>query len=152
MSFASFGGKTQSRTREIVQFNILLENENPVAVSAIVVDKITAPLNVAGLYDIQQMPYLKGLKFAHPASPSETSFEVEMLIGIDHYWKIVQSRVVRGDGPTAIESKLGYLISGPTSTQKDAEESFAMCVLQNDDDEALNRFWQTEALGTCEGG
>lgn len=72
LSFASFGGKTQSRTREIVHFDVVLENENPVAVSAIVVDKITAPLIVAGLYDIQQLPYLKGLKFAHPASPSET--------------------------------------------------------------------------------
>ena len=36
-----------------------------------------------------------------------------MLIGADAYWSIVQETVIRGPGPTAVESKLGYLLSGP---------------------------------------
>ena len=36
-----------------------------------------------------------------------------MLIGADAYWSIVQKTVIRGPGPTAVESKLGYLLSGP---------------------------------------
>ena len=34
-------------------------------------------------------------------------FEVSLLIGVDHYWKLVGDHVTRGDGPTAIQSKLG---------------------------------------------
>ena len=35
-----------------------------------------------------------------------------MLIGADAYWSIVQETVIQGPGPTAVQSKLGYLLSG----------------------------------------
>ena len=36
-----------------------------------------------------------------------------MLIGADFYWTFVGDHTVRGEGPTAQQSKLGYLLSGP---------------------------------------
>lgn len=36
-----------------------------------------------------------------------------MLIGADAYCSVVQETVIRGPGPTAVESKIGYLLSGP---------------------------------------
>jgi len=40
-------------------------------------------------------------------------FEIALLIEADAYWKLVQDHIVRGDGPTAAQPKLGYLLSGP---------------------------------------
>ena len=37
---------------------------------------------------------------------------ISLLIGADHYWDIVQDHIIRGNGPTAMQSKLGYLLSG----------------------------------------
>ena len=41
-----------------------------------------------------------------------------MLIGTNAYWSIVQETVVRGPGPTTVESKLGYLLSRPLCNYK----------------------------------
>ena len=40
-------------------------------------------------------------------------FFITLLIGADHYWEIVEDHVIRSNGPTAVGSKLGYLLSGP---------------------------------------
>ena len=40
--------------------------------------------------------------------------EVDILIGSDHYWKLVTGEVIwSGDGPMAIQTKLGWVLSGP---------------------------------------
>ncbi|VDI48275.1 Hypothetical predicted protein [Mytilus galloprovincialis] len=56
--------------------------------------------------------YLSGLRLAHPVSDMD-KFRISFLIGSDYYWDIVEDTVIRGPGPTAVESKLGYLLSGP---------------------------------------
>ena len=44
---------------------------------------------------------------AHPLN-ADKEFDVSLLVGVDHYWDIVGDAIVRGDGPTAVESKVGY--------------------------------------------
>ena len=61
------------------------------------------------------MPHLRGLKLAHPVT-SDENFAIYLLIGADHYWDIVEDTVIRGQGPTAVASKLDYLLSGPLQT------------------------------------
>ena len=40
---------------------------------------------------------------------------IDILIRSDHYWEIATSEIVRGKkGPTAINTKLGWVLSGPT--------------------------------------
>lgn len=42
-----------------------------------------------------------------------------MLIGSDYYWDLVTGGVCRGNvGPTAIHTKLGWVLSGPTSSRE----------------------------------
>jgi len=36
---------------------------------------------------------------------------VSILIGADYYWTFVEDKIIRGDGPTAQQSKLGLLYS-----------------------------------------
>ena len=42
---------------------------------------------------------------------------VDVLIGCDHYWELVTGSVRRNErGPTAIHTKLGWVLCGPTDT------------------------------------
>jgi len=51
-------------------------------------------------------PHLYGLPLAHPVQATG-NFEISLLVGADSY---VQDR---GNGPTAVESRIGYHLSGP---------------------------------------
>ena len=63
---------------------------------------------------LSQLPYLSGLTLAHPVTNDE-NFHISVLIGADLYWEFIQDHIVRGDGLTAVQSGLGYLLSGPLS-------------------------------------
>ena len=72
-----------------------------------------------------------------------------MLIGADYYWHFVQDRVIRGKGPTAVESKLGYLLSGPlpSRTQTTLINLFHVATTTNNGVCDLEKFWQVESSG-----
>ena len=41
---------------------------------------------------------------------------IDVLIGSDYYWDIIMSESIRADyGPTAINSKFGWVLSGPVT-------------------------------------
>jgi hypothetical protein len=65
---------------------------------------------------VSELPHLRGLKLAHPET-GEKTFTISMLIGADFFWDVVEDQVIRGNGPTAVKSKIGYLLSGPIRTQ-----------------------------------
>ena len=58
--------------------------------------------------------YLLGLNLAHPVT-GDTAFTISLLIGADHYQEIVENEIIRGKGPTAVRSKIGYLQPGSVS-------------------------------------
>ena len=94
--------------RELSIASVYLQTEAetiPVAV-LIAVPLKTYPSNM------KNMRHLAGPKLAHPAMNDEY-IEFMVLIGADYYWSAVQDKVVRGNGPTAADSKIGYLLSGP---------------------------------------
>ena len=103
-----------------------------------------APLNLA---DFQEGP---------------TELDIDMLIGSDHYWKIVTGEIVRGDnGPTAICTHLGWVLSGPTycpDQRTSAVNVITTHTLKIDSQEAqsqtdegldvtLQQFWDLESRG-----
>lgn len=60
------------------------------------------------------MPHLNGLSLPK-IHVDDSPFTVDILIGADHYGDIVGNEVIKGPGPTAAKSEIGYLISGPLS-------------------------------------
>jgi len=60
---------------------------------------------------VTHLPHLQSLTPAHPLT-TDKEFDISLLLGVDHYWDIVGDNIIRGDGSTAVESKLGYLLSG----------------------------------------
>nr|XP_006822848.1 PREDICTED: uncharacterized protein LOC102809068 [Saccoglossus kowalevskii] len=82
-------------------------------ISALTVPEICAPLLNLITHSLVNLPHLRGLKLAHPV-PKADSFQISVLIGADYYWDFIEDHVIRGPGPTAVWSKFGYLLLGPS--------------------------------------
>lgn len=79
---------------------------------------------------------------------SDSTFQISMLIGADFYWDIVEDHVIRGNGPTAVKSKIGYLLSGPVHAQNsDATEHVYNIRASRPPTDVLERFWTLESMG-----
>jgi hypothetical protein len=76
---------------------------------------------------------------------------MSLLIGADHYWDVVEDKIVRGSGPTAAKSKIGYLLSGPTSIPYPPSALTATVlkaiIATEREEETLERFWNLESIG-----
>ena len=108
--------------------------------------------------------YLTKLDLADNPCGAE-QIEVDMLIGSDHYWKLVTGKVIsKGEGPTAVHTKLGWVLSGPIeglslqSTSCNLLSTHALMVddyVQEESDRILDRtlksFWDLESFGIQEG-
>ncbi|XP_074654920.1 uncharacterized protein LOC141908655 [Tubulanus polymorphus] len=144
----SIFGDTKSKQRKYDRVKLAIKTETgDVPISALVKSNITTPMS-NHIKDTRNLHYLSGLKLAHPVSGRE-SFEIALLIGSDYYWSLVEDKVVRGNGPTAVASKLGYLLSGPLKNSSHDRCDYANFILTDDTHERdqLENFWRVETLG-----
>ncbi len=87
-----------------------------------------------------------------------SSLPVDLLVGCDHYWDLVTGSICRGEkGPTAIHTKLGWVLSGLAQAPNQVMQSSACIVtthlLRVDSqpvelmqlDEQLRSFWELES-------
>ena len=111
---AAFGSSSKVSHIDTATVYLLTDSREKKAIDVLIVPTIAVPLGNRQR-DAVSLPYLRGLKLAHPLT-GEDIFSISLLNGADKYWDIVGNRVVRGDGPTAVQSKIGYLISGPLPT------------------------------------
>ena len=77
----------------------------------LIVPTIATPLRNILKTNVTQLPHLRGLPLGHSVMRDD-SFKISLLIGSNHYWDIVEDHIIRGNGPTAMSSILGYLLSG----------------------------------------
>ena len=63
-------------------------------------------------------PFLNDLMLANDRNNLEEY--IDLLIGADLYWTLVEDKIIRDDnsGLVVIQSKLGWLISGPVEHEK----------------------------------
>ena len=126
--------------------------EMQIFVHVLVVPFIVTPLQNCISLDFSQLPHLQGLQLAHPFT-SDRKFTISLLGGADYYWDIVGDKVVHGRGPTAVESKLGYLLSGP-SQQKylhSMATNVSVIVTPTQSRFDLECFWTLESIGVSQG-
>ena len=115
-------------------------------VSALIVSHIATPLQNSFQACVKNIPHLQGLVLAHPITREE-NFEISLLIGADYYWDFIEDHIIRGNGPTAMQSKLGYLLLGPLSTvQKPLSNTNILhtSTICNEEDQQEN-FWNVES-------
>ena len=119
-----------------------------IPISVLVIPSIAAPIQSSINTSVRNMPYLQGLNLANP----DHKFEISILIGTDYYWSFIQDHIVRGERPTAQQSKLGYLLSGPVLSSPHCASSSILLQLTSTTATPhkpdLEQFWSVEAIGT----
>ncbi|KAL5009405.1 hypothetical protein ScPMuIL_014986 [Solemya velum] len=151
MQISSFGG-AENTVRRLEKCTIQLKTtaKDKISMELFIVPQLVTPIKYRRRIEISRLNYLKNLELAHPLS-GEESFNIDILIGADFYWKFVEDKVIRGDGPTAVLSKLGYLLSGPIHSggSDPNTESLMMNILADHKLEecVFERFWNIESLG-----
>ena len=148
VQLAAFGSSSKNVSHiDTATIYLLTNSREEIAIDVLIVPTIAVPLGNRQR-DVTTLPYLRGLNLAHPLT-GEDIFSISLLIGADKYWDIVGNRVVRGDGPTAVQSKIGYLLSGPlpTSTTDTATDCIMNIITPPRDTYDLERFRKLETLG-----
>jgi hypothetical protein len=128
---------------------LVTDRKKKIPLKVLIVPTIATPIDNTHRSDISSLPYLKGLKLAHPVT-HDKEFSISLLIGADFYWDIVEDEIIRGTGPTAVKSKIGYLLSGPINSSKSSrsvEQILNVMVSHIPEDISIERFWSLENLG-----
>ena len=137
-----------------------------VPITALSFPAICSP--VSSRVEIGNYPHLTGLELANSVEHVEHGDqEIGILIGADHYHDKVLGEVIKGSsGPVAIRSKLGWLLSEPTVSQKEEITTCSNVIstpvldivpskeeVTNENQEiteSLKSFWQHESMGLVE--
>ena len=159
-------GEESARLRscELVQIAVQTIDEMTVYVNAYVVPVIcTPPSNQYIESATTNYPFLRGLDLAETSVDSNN--EISMLIGADYYWSFMTGNIRRGEqpGPVAVQTKLGWVLSGPVAQATEEREctvnlssTYVLRIeteichtanQQNDIKQQLTRFWDLETMG-----
>ncbi|XP_006825701.1 uncharacterized protein LOC102808861, partial [Saccoglossus kowalevskii] len=127
IKLSTFGDKTSNvRAMAFTELTAHELNGNTSTIDAMIIPEISSDLTNHISQEIHNMSHLKGLHFAHPVSDDE-KLPIDILIGADQYWNYVGSQVISGMvGPTAVSSKFGYLLSGPSGTTNTVDSNVRM--------------------------
>ena len=151
----TFGENAYPKQRsEIVTLPLRTIDDEYVEITALDFPIICSPMPKS--VDLRDHPHLLELELAENA---EGSNSIDIFIGLDHYRDFVTGESIRGDsGPTAVTSKLGWLLSGPTKSSHSETNVVSNLVISgetmssearenNEMVEMLKRFWEVESLG-----
>ena len=142
---------------DVVQLAVKTKDHATLKITALVVPVICNPLTSQPIRRTQECyDHLTGLELADSAGASD-NLEVDILIGSDWYWNLATGRVIRGrSGPIAIHTKVGWVLSGPTTHQEvtvnlTLTSTHALkidtCPVEPNLEDHLKRFWELESLG-----
>ena len=160
LSIAAFGSRRgDPKFCELVHVAIRLRSSHKQNLELVVVPHICDPLTVQPINLSSRMyNHLTQLDLADTFH-AEMPLDIDMLIGSDFYWDLVTGETIRGQcGPVAINTKLGWVLSGPAETdgRDKLTASLTTHTLQvntvgNEETEAVLRsFWELESLGIQE--
>ena len=164
LSIATFGAvQEQVKACPMVSVGLQLKGYPNASLSLHVVPTICEPLSSQPITaSVETHDRLRELDLAD-SSDGTSRLPVDILVGCDHYWDFVTGKICRvAKGPTAIHTKLGWVLSGPTPSSECVMHSSA-CVMythllrvdcqpteSTQLTEQLRAFWELESLGICE--
>jgi len=154
INISTFGGEpTRTKQLDIATVNVETLTDESIPISVLLVPIIAAPLQNRYHTYLTNMEHLQGLQLANPVSTS-SNFYISLLIGADYYWQFVGDHIVRGNGPTAMQSKLGYLLSGPlvVSSAPTSDASIFHVSTSVADGNNVPTFWMMESADVTQPG
>ena len=163
VSIKTFGSQVERvETCDIVELKF-----KDFELSLFTVPNICEPLSGQPInWAVERFSYLQGLDLADSCD-SRDALEMSILVGMDQYWKVATGGILRGkSGPTAMETKLGWVLSGPVpGLNRDPSVACLTCthVLKVDTstnsvpyrlaglERRLQTFWDLDTLGIVDG-
>ena len=108
--------QTRLELVEVAALGIELKGEPNLSLSAFTVPLICQPLQGQSVNQVvNDNAFFAGLRLADYCAEGET-LSVDILVGSDYFWTLVTGHTIRGtQGPTALHTKLGWVLSGPVS-------------------------------------
>lgn len=164
MSIMTFGASDKALRRcEIVDICIAVRGGETRQLTLYTVPIICKPLVCQPISLCQaSFKHLAGLPLADQ-SDGKDHLEVDILIGSDLYWSLLTGKTRRGEdgGPVAIDTVLGWVLSGPVGIRKQGQTDTTLMthtlrvesLLRHDAqalDERLQTFWNLESLGIAD--
>ena len=147
ITLAPFGADSMTpQSLSVASIKVVAKTGELIPLLVLIVPRIAAPLQTVSCVELNRLPYLHNLTLAHPIA-GDKSFEISLLIGVDHYWKLVGDHIIRGDGPTAVQSKLGYLLSGPVHISNcgcEVISTFHVSISPPNVEQTVEKFWTIE--------
>ena len=160
----TFGSVTeQAQTVDDFQLNVKTPEGENILITLYAVELICEPLQCQFIAQaVANNPRLLGLTLVDYSANETDGVVVDILIGVDQYWNFVTGNIVKGvRGPTAIHTKLGWVLSGPVQgTVTEQRQSSNLVVthslkcasqpvynLNESLDENLKKFWELESIG-----
>ena len=159
MSIMTFGsGERKTQEYDVIKIGVVTREGENEEMELSTVPLVCQPL-LSQPIDLCKSDYqhLHDLELADSSAEGE-SMQVDLLIGVDYYWRFVTGDIRRGEGgPVAIRTRLGWVLSGATAMQADstAHTYLTTHVLRIDAsphstqklEEVLQSFWRLESLG-----
>ena len=127
----TFGGEHfKTKQCKFVRFDI----HKPSSSERVTLTAISYPMICSTLPSIMKVykyAYLSSLELAD--CPRDTGIDViDVLVGSDYYWNFVTGETCRGtDGPVAIRSRLGWLLSGVVDSSHGGANACTHLILTN---------------------
>ena len=126
---------------ETVRVCLMADGEG-IIINALVSPVISPPISAHLQDDDLNFPYLQGLRLADPVR-TRGPLEIDIIIGNDYYGSLVTGEIIKGDGPMAMNSKFGWLLSGPVIQAEQPKEiiethCYRIEIKPAQDDETLN--------------
>ena len=158
----TFGDETPiTKECEIVQIAVKSLDGMEIYVNAYVVPNICSPItNQVMSIAVENYDYLRDLRLADYSPGDELNADrpVDLLVGADNFWLFVEDGIIRGEGngPVAMKTKLGWVVSGPVQGVNSYQNSHCFRVdvevFDREVDPTLNqlhKFRQAESV-SCE--
>ena len=154
IALATFGSTSRNTTNyPRVEVNIKQNDSTLLLISANVIPKITAPIRRVSLNTCTH-PSLRQLPLAEPLDSTSDRLEIDILIGLDHYYEIIGTdRISFPDGLQLLHSSVGFVCAGTvdaTPISPVQERNTALVVephRPSDPGLDLERFWAVEDIG-----
>lgn len=159
MSIMTFGSNEEnSRVCKFVKVGLTLRGGETKQLTLFTVPMICGPLASQPIaFCRNNYEHLSGLDLAD-SSDGCLRLEVDILVGSDQYWDLITGKTRRGaSGPVAIDTRLGWVLSGPTTSPIKEQTSSGLVThtlrvdgLQQDMvtlDRRLKSFWELESFG-----
>ena len=151
LKIEGFGGNTSTETNyDVIQVNISRASAI-INLNAIAVERICLPVtNHSKVKLIKVFPEVVLKNLADDVE--EDQADIHLLIGMDHYWDIVEGEIIRGEnGVVAVKTRLGYVISGQYECQGTQTRSLITKAMKTSiaptDIDVVRKFWDLESIG-----